>query len=632
MSVVYKEAATGVRRDDHWSKDHNGLWTRSLKLEGPRAGYSEWTNLCDYSAGPFQNNSFWDEDTTDIDEWWNVASCVEGGVAIKTQSQADKGVRIHAYGKFGTYSGNIEVMSGIFENVDVVSSSVIYAFNSAWTEWVGANYNWTSGFNSEDTITGGALIDAGWEDLGIGPNGGQMVRIWFAFDSSATGMTGNKNLQWRIDNTFSAVKTNIMHHAQYIEIPSGYTFADNGAPSSLIVNLDATNNSINREQFSIPITFDPQALGVYCRVIQRWRDGQHELFCIGGATGERLKVENSNGQAGTFFFRHHDGTGLVEDVDFGGASGWGDTIEFAGALFSDGSVRGWESVNGAGWVIGKQTAALTFTAGWGEDLVHVGSMDDSNNAQGFYDYQALKITGLPYTALELETYLSLPGINNNYASTPDQTFHPTGDMDIRVEIALDDPSDHNSSPIGKWTGNDQKVWYLQITASNQKYQFAVSTDGSTGNWDAPASTPISSIVGNGERIQLRATRLTSTGAIAYYYKTSGDLASASGWTADGTASLPSGALWNGTEAIDMGAHGNGNQNPCEGKMYRAIVMDGIDGTIVLDAEFNQADGDAASFVESSVNGATVTIQQTGDPQAELVQNNDFADWLRGYGE
>jgi hypothetical protein len=50
--------------------------------------------------------------------------------------------------------------------------------------------------------------------------------------------------------------------------------------------------------------------------------------------------------------------------------------------------------------------------------------------------------------------------------------------------------------------------------------------------------------------------------------------------------------------------------PLTGRIYRAIIKDGIDGTTVFDADFTQVASGATSFSESSSNAATVTINQT----------------------
>ena len=383
-----------VRRDNHWSKDHNGIWRRSLKLEGPRNGYSEWTNLIDYSAGPFYDSpgglDFWDSFST-IAGYENVASCIEGGTALHATSTVDGAPRLNY--QTGTFSGNIEVISGIFERGDTNNDIMIGAWgNPVGTNYLNRGYDFDGDFIWGSDFGTAVTVDSGYEDLGIGPNGGQLIRLWCAYDTSVSGFVGESRYnQWRPASLFSGTCDGILHHAQLYEIPSGYSSSDNGASTGPIVNLTATNNSINRESFSIPISFNPQAHSVYIRFKQMWRDGQHTAFSIGGSVGERLKLENSNGATGTYFFRHHDGSTYVQDVGFGVGVDFGDTVEFAGVLNSDGSVQAWESVNGAAWVEGTASGALTFTGSWGENLVHLGSIDDSNNGQGFIELEAFKI-------------------------------------------------------------------------------------------------------------------------------------------------------------------------------------------------------------------------------------------------
>jgi hypothetical protein len=139
-------------------------------------------------------------------------------------------------------------------------------------------------------------------------------------------------------------------------------------------------------------------------------------------------------------------------------------------------------------------------------------------------------------------------------------------------------------------------------------QFAVSMNGVDGFWDAVQATSIDAIVANAERIQLRTTRLAATGAIAYYYKLTGSPKSSEGWIADGVASLPSGALWNGTEALDIGAHAAGNQQPCAGRIYRVILMDGINGTVLFDAPFDEPKNEGQATILADPDAAVVTLQ------------------------
>jgi hypothetical protein len=84
-----------------------------------------------------------------------------------------------------------------------------------------------------------------------------------------------------------------------------------------------------------------------------------------------------------------------------------------------------------------------------------------------------------------------------------------------------------------------------------------------------------------------------------------------GVTRTGTAIV---SLVNSSEQLSIGPG-------LAGKFYRAIVRNGIGGTVVFDADFTTGiiDGDQTSFVESSTNAATVTINRsTSDRKSVAV--------------
>jgi len=324
-----------------------------------------------------------------------VASCVAGGRAFKGTSGSIAG-RITPEATRGAspaelYSDNIEVISGIFEDAGQTQSQ-IYVLGNPQTSYV-TNW-WTWGVGEGSTSGGnGVVVDSGYEDLGIGPNGGQLIRIWMAFDTSVTDFTGEyRSARWETDNT-SSPETGILHHAQYIEIPSGYSSSDNGAPGSLIVNLDATNNSINRESFGIPITFDPAPISVYARFQQKWRDAQHSIFSIGGSGGANLYAQNNNTTSGTFFGRFHDGASQSTCImSTGDAIDFGDTVELVLTLYSDGHTKGWMSKNGGAWTTGADGATdPTIPGSWGNDNAWLNGSTAISDASGFVELEAFKV-------------------------------------------------------------------------------------------------------------------------------------------------------------------------------------------------------------------------------------------------
>lgn len=215
----------------------------------------------------------------------------------------------------------------------------------------------------------------------------------------------------------------------------------------------------------------------------------------------------------------------------------------------------------------------------------------------------------------MASVLSLPGLAGNYPSTPDAgPIQITGNIDVRVEAAFDG-----------WESADEQ--YLIAKRQVGCYWFRVHLSGKLQAgakvgveeiWAALATTPIHNIVADGQNIQLRFTRVAATGLFSYFYKTTGALADSVGWIADGTSTKAAGNIVNNADILEVGSAFGGSADLAQGKFYRAQVYDGIAGTLAFDADFTAEAPGTTNFTESSVNAATVTINQSGSPQAEIV--------------
>src|SRR3990167_486088 len=78
-------------------------------------------------------------------------------------------------------------------------------------------------------------------------------------------------------------------------------------------------------------------------------------------------------------------------------------------------------------------------------------------------------------------WLVLPGTSGNYASTPDSAaVSITGDIDIRVKVALDDWTPATANAVmGKIDSSDNRSYYFSVNsgATVGKLQLATSPDG-----------------------------------------------------------------------------------------------------------------------------------------------------------
>lgn len=198
--------------------------------------------------------------------------------------------------------------------------------------------------------------------------------------------------------------------------------------------------------------------------------------------------------------------------------------------------------------------------------------------------------------------LVLNGVAGNYASSPDSAaVSVTGDIDIRVNAALNDWTPASDQTlIAKRTGAGQFSFQLDVKLTTGLLYFYVTTDGTT------AVTNISSVaptVSDSSSLWVRVTRVSASGLTTFYTSTDG-----ASWTQLGTtvnAGLTT--IFDSTAAVEIGSTLVGTANNISGRIARAQIYNGIAGTLVFDANFVGQRCNAASFVESSSNAATVTI-------------------------
>jgi hypothetical protein len=227
---------------------------------------------------------------------------------------------------------------------------------------------------------------------------------------------------------------------------------------------------------------------------------------------------------------------------------------------------------------------------------------DLLTSQASYYVDALYPTGLT----SIPGYVYLNGVAGNNITSPDSSaLDITGDIDIRVRVALDDWTPAaNLALISKWnTNGNQRSYDLRVQTTGV-LQFLWSTDGSVAS---QALSTVATGLTDGTVKWIRVTFDVNNGAggnDAKFY-TSDDAVT---WTQLGTTVTAVGAtsIFNSTAQLEIGSDSL-TLNPAAGKFYRAQVLNGIDGTVVFDANMANVSQTATSFTESSSNAATVTI-------------------------
>lgn len=161
-----------------------------------------------------------------------------------------------------------------------------------------------------------------------------------------------------------------------------------------------------------------------------------------------------------------------------------------------------------------------------------------------------------------------------FFSTPDSIANSiTGDIDIKVMAAQTNWAPINTQMFVNKTSNSGQYAYdlYSSGASASTLTFRISVNGTA------LSTAVSTNHGisNGSTSWIRVTRVASTGAVAFYKSSDG-----SNWTAIGTGSTTAGSIFNGTDTLCVGGQLSGNT--FIGKIYRAMIFSGIDGTLAAD--------------------------------------------------
>jgi hypothetical protein len=200
--------------------------------------------------------------------------------------------------------------------------------------------------------------------------------------------------------------------------------------------------------------------------------------------------------------------------------------------------------------------------------------------------------------------LSLPGISGNYASTPNATpLQITGDIDLRCKVALDD-----------WTpSTENDLIAKEVTTIVRAYRFYVLPSGVlgilvsfNGTDQIAAQSSVVTGITDGSTKWVRATRVASTGLVRFFLSDDG-----TSWTQLGTdQSTTAGNIFNSSSSLDIGSRWAGTSFFTAGTIYQAQVRNGIDGTPVFDANFENVPEYSVRMTESSPNAAVVSLNTT----------------------
>lgn len=233
-----------------------------------------------------------------------------------------------------------------------------------------------------------------------------------------------------------------------------------------------------------------------------------------------------------------------------------------------------------------------------------------------------------------ENYVYLPGVAGNYASTPDAAaLDITGDIEIVLRVNMDDwtPGAEQYLLAKYTTTGDQRSYAVSVTTAG-RIALRNSVDGINAIY---RQSDVPSPGFNGTiwlKITLDVNTGSSTNNTVFYYAADQATEPVS-WTqlTATTTTTPAStttSIYSGSAVLEVGSINVGVSGTLAGKVYRAIVRNGIGGTTVFDADFTKlAHGGQTTFVESSANAATVTINRSATGRKTVLVDRNV--WLFG---
>jgi hypothetical protein len=204
-------------------------------------------------------------------------------------------------------------------------------------------------------------------------------------------------------------------------------------------------------------------------------------------------------------------------------------------------------------------------------------------------------------------YVYIPGGSTNALSIPDAAnLDITGDIDLRAQVAMDDwtPTAYSSLIVKRLAG---QVSYELAVNTGGELAFQYSVDGTNALTRlSTVATGLTDKTVKWVRATLDVDNGSSQNDVKFFTSDDG-----TSWTQLGstvTNALTT-SIFSGTAQVAIGAYSNLSSFTATAKIYRAQILNGINGTTVLDVDTSIiTSGGATTF--TAVTGQTVTINRS----------------------
>lgn len=208
-------------------------------------------------------------------------------------------------------------------------------------------------------------------------------------------------------------------------------------------------------------------------------------------------------------------------------------------------------------------------------------------------------------------YVWLPGLANNVLTVPDAAdLDITGDIDIRFCGQPDFwISSADQTFVSKWQTAGQRSWRFYASSTNLCFDWSVNGTDSAGVTSTIATPPFDVNTFGWVRVTLDVDNGADGSDVKFY--TSEDGVS---WTQYGDTVTTAGplTLFSGTSRIEIGGHSGGASALLNGRVYCVQVLNGIEGSTVLNADCDAINSSSNSFFVATT-GQTVSIGRPSTP-------------------
>lgn len=210
-----------------------------------------------------------------------------------------------------------------------------------------------------------------------------------------------------------------------------------------------------------------------------------------------------------------------------------------------------------------------------------------------------------------EGFITLDGTIGKVVTTPhNSSLAITGDIDIMAHCKLPNWGNGAQTFVSKFGVGGQRSWAFAINSAKLLY-FWYSPDG-TANTTVFANAPLTAANNDTLYVKVQVDVNNGAGGANFLFWTSPDNVT---WTQVGTTVTQAGVISffnNTSQQVEIGSRTNGSSDLLVGTIYKVIIRNGINNTIVANVifpDYEQAPSGALTFTESlghvwSFNGVT----------------------------